>query len=176
MKYKCKNLFPAFLLTLLLGACAPVLACFCINLPLSESYKKSDAIFTGKIVGIEKFTKNLKLSKIRTTTIEVTEYKFEIAKTFLGLEKSKTVSIFVDGTNCDFNFKKDETYLVWAYQDKQNDLVTNSCTPTKLLEKAGAELDFLQTAEDKTAKAREETLNKNLLFRVSSYPFAVFYS
>jgi hypothetical protein len=149
MKYKI--LFPTFLLVLLLGAGAPALACFCAGLPLSESYKKSDAIFSGKVVEIRKFNKDFQVSKIRTMSIEVTEYKFEINKSFLGLDKTKTVSIFNNGTSCDFYFTKDETYLVWTYRDKRKDLVTNVCMPTKLLEEAVEEMDFLKTAEPKTA-------------------------
>lgn len=125
------------------------LACMCAEPSLTDSYRNSEAIFSGKVIEIKKVIKKVKFSPGSTFTFEVNQYKFRIDESFLGLEKAKTVIVSDDGTRCDFPFRQDETYLVWAHEDKQGELGTNSCTPTGLLKESKDALDFLQkkTAE-----------------------------
>lgn len=88
-----------------------------------QQYSKYDAIFTGKIISIQK--KQL-----------IKEITFEIQKQFKGILKLSKITITTsaqEGT-CGISPKVGEEWLIYAYRDKEG-FQTNLCTRTKSMNK-----------------------------------------
>ena len=97
-------------------------SCRCLReMSVSESYKKADAIFSGKVLSIEDNPKSFQ--------IVVT---FRIIKVFKGDFKKRIVRLSTGRTSCDWIFTKDRNYLVYAESNK-NYLSTHLCTRTSRL-------------------------------------------
>lgn len=154
----------------LLASFEQVSACVCGGNELCSDYNSTDLIFSGKVVAIGKSTKIVQFPNQEPINLEINEYKFSISETFQGNIKTSTISIFSEGTNCDFSFQQNETYLVWAYRTEGGNYSTGICTLTKLLSKAKKELDFLNNivAKSKTAKISGDILNIDTLMPVEN--------
>ena len=145
-------------------------ACSCAMLPGSQKERAeqalsdSEAVFSGEVVDYEK-------SPLATTMMEgsmatifsprpatVTLRASEVWK---GPEQ-ETIQLttdVADGVSCGYPFEKGQMYLIYAYGGQQG-LKTDGCTETKLLSKAGADLQALGAGEkpkDGGTKALSDT-------------------
>ena len=133
-------------------------ACSCAMLPGSQKERAeqalsdSEAVFSGEVVDYEK-------SPLATTMIEgsmVTimmsprpaTVTLQVSEVLKG-SKQQTVQVatdVADGVSCGYPFEKGQKYLVYAYGGQQG-FKTDGCTETKLLSKAGADLEALGASE-----------------------------
>lgn len=76
---------------------------------------------------------------------------FKIESSWLGLDKYVNfIRIFEGGHNCDFTFKQDSTYLVYAYTTSISEAPyygTSTCTETKLFSLAAEDVAILGRPE-----------------------------
>ncbi|MBX7170598.1 MAG: hypothetical protein K1X72_06540 [Pyrinomonadaceae bacterium] len=108
-------------------------ACSCSFQSLKDDFSSTDVVFIGKVIknktikyaevsmtlkesGTLEMVKNPKwektIEKIRSVTFEVSEsFKGTTEKTFTLLS-----SYYTGGGSCGIRFKKDETYLIFAYK------------------------------------------------------------
>ncbi len=121
-------------------------SCSCEELNNKEAFKKSDLIFTGKLIEKEIKTTEINAPKIQTKQRYTRViFTFEVMELIKGVKKSKTITINSKYNNIDF--KRGETYLIYAYYSEYlltsnfylngekvaPFLVTDICTKTKQL-------------------------------------------
>lgn len=117
-----KTLFLSFLLfTLSIDG----KSCTCFGVSIDSAFVYSPLIFEGRVVSQYEnvfFHDRAEYSMITN---------LEVIKDYRGARERKIVTI-VGGFGCDFFFKKNETYIVFAYQRESGIYTTSMCTPTKL--------------------------------------------
>ena len=136
-----------------------VFACSCLPVgTVGEELKEAGAVFSAKLIAKEyRKSANDALNAFSGLTdeqragAEVLVYKFQVENWWKG-NSAKEVVLFTDTvklangetgvSSCDFPFEIGKSYLVYAFK-VENDLSTNYCTRTKLLEKAGDDLKLL---------------------------------
>lgn len=124
---------------------ADVRACSCIWIGLEKDFQKSEAVFSGEV---------LKLNRLLDEKQEdygiIVELK--VIQRFKGMEgRTDTLKIKTGfgGGDCGFRFEEGKQYLIFAsmypiYNAKQkNELVTTVCSHTGLISRRTEELDFL---------------------------------
>jgi hypothetical protein len=99
--------------------------CSCVPLGNidDQQYNKYDAIFTGKVLSIQK-------------KLWMKEITFEIQTLFKGIQKSSKIKITTsaqEGT-CGISPKVGEEWLIFAYRENEG-FETNLCTRTKSMNK-----------------------------------------
>lgn len=115
-------------------------SCTCIQTSeysLQKEFKKTDLVFKGTVIKID--TVEIKASEINYSRDEIW-YTFKITEIFKGKKKSKTIRIRsgnVDWDDCKFEFKINESYVVYANHSLKEDfkkdksvLETTICTNT----------------------------------------------
>ncbi|MGI8545458.1 MAG: hypothetical protein ACR2MD_18535 [Aridibacter sp.] len=149
MKNKISIFIFALFLMLSFGSVEQILACVCAETELWCQFSYGvDEVFVGKIIKKETFSKEVEIPENKTPiTIEINQHKVAVNKTFTKIKNNSEIILVNDGTTCDFDFKIDETYLIWAYRTDDGKLTTNICSPTKLLKNAKAELKFLENVD-----------------------------
>lgn len=146
------SLFLAVFL-IILGA-SNIFACVCVlpehkNLKkqVKENFKESTAVFSGKVIEI------IKESKVFSVKV-----KFKSQNTYKGKFINEVIISTGQGKgDCGYNFEVGKDYLIYAYGEV-NDLETNICTRTALLESNG-DLEIL----NKIKKPRKLNLLQNNL-------------
>ena len=142
------------LLLLLLAACACLLsagrasACSCGG-PGEPcvAFGAASAVFVGTVTGS------------RTPPRSGREdghphvYRFSVAEAFSGVEGAEAeVATGTGGGDCGYEFRRGETYLVYAYRtEKGAYLATGICTRTRPLAEAAPDLDFLRALPGRAA-------------------------
>ena len=108
-------------------------ACSCLELPPpNQAYEEVDVVFSGEVISIDENWDNY----YNQITIEVTnQWKGES----LNIAKLLTE---VNSAMCGYEFQINNNYLVYGYKG-ENNIYTNICTRTNLLEYANEDLDFL---------------------------------
>ena len=105
-------------------------ACLCVaNVPASERLATSDIVFLGKA------------TQIHLSQDGVSGATFEVQQSWKGIF---TKHVYVGtslGTDCNIEFVKDQTYLVYAYDMESP--YTHLCSGTKLLADSYDDLRFL---------------------------------
>jgi hypothetical protein len=103
--------------------------------------EQSAAVFTGKVVRIER-------SEKRTGLFTEVEAVFEVEGVWKGVEKS-TVSVFTSSHSaaCGYGFMTGEKYLVYASDNGEGQLVTTICSRTKQTKEAEADFGELGPAK-----------------------------
>jgi hypothetical protein len=123
-------------------------ACGCAGgAPLSLHVKGTTVIFAGTV---ESVTGGMPRPIVAT---------FSVAKVYRGSLKQRAV-VSGDGTDCDWNFVKGETYLVYA-TEHAGVLLTHECTRTRALAEAGEDVRYL----DNLAAHRPQVLVYGDVFR-----------
>lgn len=67
---------------------------------------------------------------------------FSVGRTYRGALEQRAV-VSGDGSNCDIDFAKGETYLVYADGEQAGVLLTHKCTRTRPLSKAAEDVRYL---------------------------------
>lgn len=112
-------------------------ACTCVvPPPPEEALADADAVFLGKVAQIASARPDEnRLARVRVT--------FVVRESWKGVGSVYTdVYTARDGASCGFGFRKEETYLVYAYTDGRT-LRTNLCTRTRVLDQAAPDLAAL---------------------------------
>src|SRR5688500_3043793 len=140
------------ILALFLLSPLSALACSCLFRDPPEAFNEAEAVFIGKMLGgTEKFS--VKTSEGVHVEREAGQVRFEISEVFKSKIKAHSeVVLKVDsmrGTSCgDYGLERGETYVVYAYADKQNPgkLYTGVCTRTAIADPQHAkeDLDYLR--------------------------------
>lgn len=157
------------ILFLFLGA-TKIFACGCGDVPnvsydskIKAALKNSAAVFSGKVTGFE-FRKGIpgksSLPPANSSGAHLDDetmiVKFQVAQWWKGGSSPETFLITEitrnsDGTagrsDCDFDFQKDQSYLVYAF-NKSNYLITTDCSSTKIFNDAGEDLKILGAGRD----------------------------
>ena len=128
----------ALVATSIVFAPGSAFACSCIE-PQSDAVaeKGSDAVFAGTVTGYE-ITKPI--GGEYEPAVDDVRMALEVSwtlsvDTFVKGEPAEEISVTSSGQGaaCGFHFNEGERYLVFAYEDEQDDggLSTNSCTNTR---------------------------------------------
>ncbi len=116
----------------------PAYACSCMELPLKNSVRNSDAVFSGEVRSIDEGATARGGGMMAPGRIT-----FAVEDSWKGVA-TETVDVYGqgDGANCYNVFGEGEAYLVYASRAKEADapLKNNGCGETKPL--AGAEADL----------------------------------
>ncbi len=144
MNHKVYLFIFALALTLWLGNLERVSACNCGGISSCGAFYRADLVFIGKAVSSAEKKIKIKISEDKEMETEVSLFDFEISEVFGNSKKFSKIAIVGDSTTCDFPFKVDETYLVFAYKTDQNQYTTNICTHTNKLSDAMEDLKFLR--------------------------------
>ena len=160
-----------FCCALVLGAPA-LLACKCAtSMSVCDEVKASDAVFIGTVESVSdlktdadsaKTPDELQAALKRHLSEQNHTITFRIREVFrrpgdepkddpddnneanAKLEAGKSVEVWTDSGECEFEFRKGETYLVYAFEQEQTGrLDTNRCTRTARLSDAGEDLAYL---------------------------------
>ncbi len=126
----------------------PASACQCIgDVPLCQSFWQADAVFSGEVLSFENVDPEQPLSR-RIARIRVDRIWRG------GVQGTVPVTTGAGGGDCGYPFRRGSTYLVYAHRTKDGGLTTNICSPTKLLDKAGADLAYFKEAEKPSSGGR----------------------
>lgn len=117
---------------------AHALACSCIDdVPLCQTFWQADVVFAGEVVTFEKVDPGQVFSR-RVARVRVERvWRGEAAGVV-------DVSTGAGGGDCGYSFRSGQQYVIYAYKGPQGTLSTNICTPTKLLSKASADLEYFK--------------------------------
>lgn len=164
-----QKIIVAFVTLLFLGG-TKILACECSILAVEETFEKSTAVFSGKVVGFEyrKGISNPLMERREKQTGQKFNYetmvvKFQVerwwkAEAALEIFLVTTETKFGDGTSshssCDYSFTEGESYLIYAF-GKENELRTNFCRRTRLLSKAEEDMKILGEGKKPVEKKDE---------------------
>lgn len=114
------------------------MACSCAPVSVSDSYKKMDAIFEGKVISVKGKTGSSWSPKM--VMLHVNE-KFK----GLGPERKVIIGTAAISASCGSHFEAGKAYLVYAYRNIDGTLETNLCTRTRQLSEAKADILVLQS-------------------------------
>ena len=139
----------------LLPDCAS--ACSCAMLPGSQkeivdgALADSEAVFSGKVVKIDRPSLFKSSAALETDT-------FRVSEVWKGPEqRTLEVHTALIGASCGYPFKEGQEYLVYAYTGKQG-LQTDLCSQNKPLSKAEADLALLGNRSEKPKDGGGEAL------------------
>ncbi len=123
-------------------------ACQCIgDVPLCQSFWQADAVFSGEVLSFENIDPKQVLSR-RVARVRVDRvWRGQVQGTI-------EVTTGAGGGDCGYSFRRGSTYLVYAYKTQDGKLTTNICSPTKLLDKAAADLAYFKDAEKPSSGGR----------------------
>ena len=90
----------------------PVLACMCLGSTAASEWRRSEAIFHGRVLAIQEPVV-LREGGIQVPRLSSTS--FEVLRTWKGVDGSYVV-VAADTSDCGINFHPGREYLVWAYR------------------------------------------------------------
>lgn len=123
----------------LLGANA-AMACKCAPTTPQQSLERANAVFSGKVIDVDKSSNPSEANRIT----------FEVSKVWKGTNKQKLViTTSSSSASCGYSFQEGKEYLVYA-STQDNKLQTGSCSGTKSLADARADLAALGRGETPT--------------------------
>jgi len=128
-----------------------------------EDFENFDAVFSGKVTDIDI------PSKFRPSTADPKKVEFDVEKSWKGVDK-KTVIVETAraGPSCGFDFKKGESYLVYAYYT-HNKWHTNICSRTRLISDADEDLKELGEATIELKEAEKQSWFKKYFFLIFAW-------
>ena len=123
-------------------------ACSCIgDVPLCQSFWQADAVFSGEVLSFENVDPKQVLSR-RVARIRIDRvWRGQVQGTI-------EVTTGAGGGDCGYSFSRGKQHLVYAHRTKDGGLTTNICSPTKLLNKATADLAYFKEAEKPSSGGR----------------------
>lgn len=130
-------LFLVFLLPLF---AAKALACQCAG-PGSpcQDYWKASAVFIGTVSFSSSMTRKLGEYQVGGRLI-----RFTVDRAFQGVKgKEVEVTTGLGDADCGYGFRLGGQYLVYAYRDEENKLVTGSCSRTRPVSEASDDLAYI---------------------------------
>ena len=131
-----------------------------------RAISRSDAVFSGEVVGFEKLEKPPPDTMMMEETMLTVPSPRKVAVTLRVSEvwkgpKQRTVwftTPFADGGSCAIGFKEGREYLVYANGGRDG-LRVDGCSETKQLSNAGADLALLGSSGEKPKDGDGEVLS-----------------
>ncbi len=123
-----------------------------------EAYGKASAVFVGTVTSIkQRKTESVEVERKRADTGEYLSpliYTFVVHKSFSGVDGSEVeVGSGRGGGDCGYEFVQGAQYVVYAYGDPRNNLLSTSiCTRTRLVAEADEDLAFLRSLSDRASR------------------------
>lgn len=117
----------------------PAAACQCDATPPCLTFWLADLVFTGVVTDVKwvhQGTPERSRSRAMTTVV--------VERMFRGGDESKQFVLSSVFSSCDFPFQVGKRYIVYAKHQPDGTVTATQCTGTKLLEEAGADLDFAE--------------------------------
>ncbi len=142
-----------FLFTLFFISPVLVEACSCVGSgPPCQSFWNTDAVFSGQVTEIKDATIKTvsKDGDNRDFTFPKRTVRFAVNESFRGIEE-RTIELEtgMGGGDCGFAFETGQSYLVYAYRNKETGkLGTGICTRTQLLAKASEDLEYFRSLKN----------------------------
>ncbi|MFC3801470.1 hypothetical protein [Cohnella sp. GCM10012308] len=116
-------------------------ACSCVDSSIPQKLQDASAVFVGKVAhkGFSSFF----------TARETRQYAFKVERAWKGVATKRVTIQSIDGdaSSCGTGFKRNHTYLVFAYQDEHKQLRTSLCSGNIPLTKADDAIAQLGKAE-----------------------------
>lgn len=128
---------------LMLAAPRDLAACSCVaDIPLCESFWAADVVFEGEVTAVEQ----MPASKGVTDLFAQRRVQFAVTRVWRG-QPADSIDVMTGsgGGDCGYGFRKGRKYLVYA-AEHEGRLTTNICSPTKPLDRAAQDLEYLQSA------------------------------
>jgi hypothetical protein len=127
-------------LSLLLLSPSAAAACSCPgDVPLCQSFWQADAVFSGDVLSFEDLNTN-RLFQRRVARIRVEHaWRGQVHGTV-------EVRTGAGGGDCGYSFRPGRKYLIYAYETQDGKLTTGICSPTKLFDRAAADLAYFKEA------------------------------
>jgi hypothetical protein len=127
---------------------AHAFACSCVaEVPLCQSFWQANAVFAGEVLSFEKIDPeqffSRRIARVRVERV----WRGEVT----GVVE---VSTGAGGGDCGYSFRPRQQYVIYAHKGPQGTLSTNICTPTKLLSKASADLEYFKGIEAPSSGGR----------------------
>jgi len=125
-------------------------ACSCAPPPPpKEALGKASAVFSGKVVRMEKPKPRQGAGPIRPTqAFGKVKVVIQVSRVWKGdLGKEVTLTTNASSAACGYGFRPDEVYLIYCHGEKHA-LSTNLCTRTKPLADAGEDLTELGVGQE----------------------------
>jgi hypothetical protein len=119
---------------------SPADACTCAQSGSAcEEFSRVDAVFVGRVVGIQTSNESPKFGTRRV--------QIAVVEAFRGVNPGTvTVRTYpANGGSCGYPFAEGETYLVYAFQPEPGVLVATMCGRTRVASEVGAEISYLRT-------------------------------
>jgi len=144
------NYILAAAVLLLLSSLAPVAsACTCGVGSPCEAYASASVVFVGRVTqtGIKSTLRSFPANAMSTTLISggVTSAQFRVEEAFLGIRGAR-IDVSGEGTTCDYQFKRGERYLVFAYKNSETGTFhTNICSGTAPLAESNEGIAYLRS-------------------------------
>lgn len=119
---------------------SPTDACTCARSGSAcEEFSRVDAVFVGRVVGIQTSTE---APKFGTRRVQIA-----VVEALRGVNPGTvTVRTYpANGGSCGYPFAEGETYLVYAFQPEPGVLVATMCGRTRVASEVSAEISYLRT-------------------------------
>src|SRR3990172_2105024 len=137
----------SFLICVLLSLVSFVYPCTCATQSMEAEYKASSAIFSVKVVQIEKSEDKLKV-------------QLEVQEIWKGENKASiTLETLSSTAACGYPFVDDKTYLVFA--TGKDSLATGICSRTKKTEDAAEDFRLLDDLAGKKVISKSSTSRRD---------------
>lgn len=123
-------------------------ACSCaMPASVQEELQRSEAVFSGKVIGITE-KKGLLRSSADPLTVQVS-----VSSVWKGtIAPEVTIYTALSSASCGYGFQRNTEYLIYAGRDADGQLQTNLCSRTKPLSKAEEDLAALGTGQSPTGQ------------------------
>ena len=119
------------------------LSCSCSIGETPEKLEKSDYVFTGKVTSVELLEKQPEYGDPRIIV------KLDVIKSIKGKQESYTLHTAYNEMGCyGYWFKKDDTYLIYAFKDKRNDGKLNSWWCGGVISKSDSDQRFTKEVDE----------------------------
>ncbi|WLR42564.1 hypothetical protein LC087_18060 [Bacillus carboniphilus] len=120
-------------------------ACSCVESQgVEESLEQSDALFSGKVVDIKE---KQGVNKFPSKSVLL-----EVSNTWKGVNQSQIIiTTGLSDSDCGFNFKVGQEYLVYAHESDmygEKTLITTSCNRTNDLNSSQEDLKILSKGQE----------------------------
>lgn len=144
----------AIAIILLSGNFQQILACSCLSeRPVCEAFGDAKTVFVGEVI-------EGKSAEKLSDAIQQTgrsPFVFKVKQSFLGTDVDKEIQIHTGSGfgDCGFPFQKGETYLIYAYRNKNGTLETSICTRSAHISRVDEEeFEYLKSLKNNSSGAR----------------------
>jgi Carboxypeptidase regulatory-like domain len=136
-----------FLLSLALPSATWACSCLASGPPCDAAWKAS-AVFVGTVVELTRDVMPNGKGAAPVNGFLRTHVVFEVAEAYVGMEgRGKRVEIRTGtgGGDCGYPFQRTQSYVVYAHENEDGQLVASICSRTAAVDRAQADLAYLRS-------------------------------